>query len=251
MKGPDGARDQVALLLADVLPLKIPALRAVFGLDNAEQPDVDTITSGEKPDQALGTAGQTWVEVTIPRMNEAVVCDITPEGDQEFRVSYACRTYIWALGASWTDSIDRRDRSVNAVRTSLLEFPTLRLQGGDSGYRMEYQRWYEEYGVPVRPSNPSGRCWSTAMLAFDIITYETLAAGRLREPVGITERVALSLASYGMEPLPADTPVISDTGTAGDPPPPDEPPPPPPEPTGDEIVGEIITTVDPIPNTGG
>ncbi len=216
VKGPEGARDEIALALADILAVKTPALRLAYGYDDGELPAVDTITSGEKPQQHLTTAGETWVEVVIPRMISSTVIDITPAGDQQFAIRYAVRTYIWALGGSWTDAIDRRDRVTGMVRSCLWEFPTLTLAGGDTGKRIETAGWSEEYGVPVRPSNPSQRCWATGMLAFDAIVEDDLSQGRIRTPIGTNERLAVSTQTFGMEPMPEDAPAV-DTPLGADP----------------------------------
>ncbi|MBC8092168.1 MAG: hypothetical protein H7Y15_09575 [Pseudonocardia sp.] len=206
--GPEGARDRIALALADILAVKLPLLRRAHGYDDAELPEVDTITSGEKPQQHLNAAGDTWLEIVISRMTSSQVIDITPAGDQQFRIVYATRAYIWALGLSWTDAIDRRDRVTGAVRSCLWEFPTLTLAGGDTGFLVQTSGWTEEYGVPVRPSNPSGRCWATGMLAFDTVVEDDLSLGRVREPIGENTRTAISTRTFGMEPMPDDAPAV-------------------------------------------
>lgn len=210
MRGPEGARDRIALALADILLLKLPALRAAYDHGADELPPVDAITSGEKPQQHLNSAGDTWVEVTIPRMASSRVIDLV-NGAPQYRIVYATRVYIWALGLSWTDAIDRRDRVTGAVRASLWEFPTLKLEGGDSGVLVDTSSWSEEYGVPVRPSNPSQRCWATGMLAFETAVEEDLAVGGIRPPIGVTERLAISTRTFGMEPMPDDAPNVGAT----------------------------------------
>lgn len=210
MRGPEGARDRLALFVGEVMAEKTSALRQAYSYDDAELPEPDTITSGEKPDNALGKFGHTWIEIVNPRMRAQRTVDITPYGP-EWEIDYSLRVYVWALGASWADSIDRRDRVTGAVRALLWEFPTLKREGGDSGYLVNYSTWGEEYGVPSRVNNPSGRAWAAAIMTFDLRVWETLERGALRPPIGTAERSFVDTSVAGpYEPFPADGPAPGD-----------------------------------------
>lgn len=223
MRGSDGTRDVVAGFLRGVLPLKIPALRKAWNLDQGRLPDIGAISSGEMPENALTNVADCWVEVVNPRMLPGLRCvDITPAGDRQYHIRYACKIYIWCLGVDWDQAMTRRDMTVAAVRTSLLEYPTLTLAGGDTAHLVLEETWTEEYGIPVRTPNDSGRCWCSAVLAVDVRAEEDLADGRLRAPLGSGDRLLLSADGYGPGvPFPTDLPTPQDfqldttTGAAG------------------------------------
>lgn len=196
MRGPEGARDRLAQFLADGLPRKIPALRAAYDYGDGDLPSVDTISSGEKPDGQVTNLGNTWVEVTTPRLASSTVIDLTPYGPQWANV-YSMRLYVWALAPSWAESIARRDRVSGAVRALLWEFPTLTLEGGDTGARIEHAGWGEEYGVPSRSGNGSGRTWAAGVLSFDMLVEESNEPGALRPPIGSNERTVIDSEVVG------------------------------------------------------
>jgi hypothetical protein len=209
MQGPDGVRDALAALLREVLPVKIPLLREAFGADHGSLPDADVVASGEMPDSALTSIGKAWVEVINPRLLPGMRrVDIDPAGDPVYRIRYACRIYVWALGTDWDNSIVRRDMMTGAVRMTLLEFPTLTTAGGDSGYLVHEDTYTEEYGTPTRSPNSSGRAWCSALCSIDLWSEETLTAGRLRQPIGdlaAGPTVATTLIP-ATEPIPDDLP---------------------------------------------
>jgi len=208
VKGADGIRDHLAALLGEVLPRKIPALRSAWGLSHAQLPDLGAVSSGEMPESALTDVADTWVEVINPRMLPGLKrVDITPAGDPQYHIRYACKIYVWALGKDWDEAMARRDTIAAAVRLSLLEYPTLSTAGGDTEHLVLEETWTEEYGVPVRTPNDSGRCWCSAVLAVDARAEEDMADGRLRAPIGIANRVVLSTTGHGPTvPFPDDLP---------------------------------------------
>ncbi len=78
------------------------------------------------------------------------------------------------------------------MRSTLLEYPTLTSAGGDTEYLVLTDTWSEEYGIPGRAPNDSGRCWCSAVLSVDTRAEEDLGDGRLREPIGQVGRILLS-----------------------------------------------------------
>ena len=208
MRGADGVRDQLAVVLGELLPRKTPALRAVWGLSHGQLPDLGAVSSGEMPENALTDVADVWLEIINPRMLPGLRrVDITPAGDPQYHIRYACKLYVWALGTDWDQAMIRRDMMATAVRLCLLEFPTLTALGGDTEYLALEETWTEEYGVPVRAPNDSGRCWCSAVLAVDVRAEEDMADGRLRTPIGVTNRVLVSAGGYGPSVLfPDDLP---------------------------------------------
>lgn len=208
MKGADGVRDALAAFLRVALPQKIPALRAAWQLDQGALPDVGAIASGEMPQNALTNISNSWVEVINPRMLPGLRwVDITPAGDPQYHIRYACKLYVWTLGKTWDQALQRRDLTATAVRLALLEFPTLAMAGGDTEYLALQETWSEEYGVPTRAPNDSGRTWCSAVLSVDVRAEEDMAAGRLRAPLGTAARVLVAAGGVGpTEPLPEDLP---------------------------------------------
>jgi len=198
VRGADGIRDHLAALLGEVLPRKIPALRKAWQLDQGSMPDLGAVSSGEMAENALTNIADTWVEVINPRMLPGLKrVDITPAGDPQYHIRYACKIYVWALGRDWNEAMVRRDTIAAAVRLSLLEYPTLSTAGGDTEHLVLEETWTEEYGVPTRAPNDSGRCWCSAVLAVDARAEEDMADGRLRTPIGTTNRMLLSTTGYG------------------------------------------------------
>jgi len=185
MRGPDGVRDRIAALLREVLPVKLPALRAAYAIGRAELPDVDVVSSGEIPENVLSSLGETWIEVVNPRLLAGMRrVDIDLHGYPVYRLRYACRVYVWALGADWDAAMRRRDMVVGAVRVTLLEYPCLQTMPGDSGVVVHEDTYVEEYGAPVRTPNDSGRVWASALCSIDLWSEESMADGALRPPIG-------------------------------------------------------------------
>jgi hypothetical protein len=209
MRGPDGVRGAIAALLADVLPVKIPLLREAYGVDQGVLPDLDVVSSGEMAENALTSVGQTWLEVVNPRLLPGIQrVDIDPAGYPVYRMRYACRVYVWALGKDWANAIARRDMMTGATRMALFEWPTLTMAGGDTGYLVHEDTWTEEYGVPSRAPNDSGRCWASALISVDAWSEETMTAGRMHPPLGeVAVSPTLGTTIFGQgEPMPTDLP---------------------------------------------
>jgi hypothetical protein len=209
VRGPDGVREAVADMLTEVLPLKIPLLRQAWNLDHGVLPDLDVVSSGEKPDSMLSSIGKSWVEVVNPRLMAGIQrVDIDPAGAPVYRMRYACRIYVWALGEDWDNAVARRDTLTGAVRMSLFEFPTLTTAGGDTGRLVHEDTYTEEYGVPVRVGNQSGRAWASALISVDLWSEETTTDGRMRPPIGQLDArptVATTIIPPGQQ-LPDDLP---------------------------------------------
>lgn len=208
MRGPDGVRDQLAALLGEVLPHKIPALREAWKLSSEHLPDVDVVSSGEIPESALSSLGNTWIEIINPRLLPGMQrVDIDPHGYPVYRLRYACRIYCWALGVDWPHALMARDMVTAAVRNSLLEFPTLQTDPGDSGYLVHEDTYTEEYGAPVRAPNDSGRTWASGLCSIDMWSEESMAAGALRPPIGENASTIVGAGVVGFnEPIPDDLP---------------------------------------------
>lgn len=209
MRGPDGVRNAIAAMLVEVMPIKIPLLREAYQIDQGGLPDLDVVSSGEMPEQALTSIGDTWAEVVNPRLLPGMQrVDIDPAGSPVYRMRYACRVYVWALGEDWDNAMLRRDMIAGAVRMSLLEFPTLTRAGGDTGYLVHEDTYTEEYGVPQRTPNASGRCWATALCSVDMWSEESMAEGRMVPPIGSVEHTPVIGTSLigPTSPMPEDLP---------------------------------------------
>lgn len=207
MRGPDGVRDQLAALLGDVLPMKTEALRQAWTLGRRDLPDVDTIASGEIPENTVTNLGEVWVEVINPRLQPGMVqVDIDSAGYPVYRLRYGCRIYVWALGANWDNAMTRRDMVIGAVRMAIIEFPTLQVPPGDTGYLLHPTTYTEEYGVPSRAPNKSGRVWASALASIDLWSEESMADGALRPPLGTADQTEVATSVLGPGPAPADLP---------------------------------------------
>lgn len=201
MRGANGVRDKVAELLGIEVPRKIPLLREAWNLDASQLPDLDVVTSGEAALNALDSRGKSWVEVITPRLVRSVRVDIDPAGRPVYRSRYAARIYVWALGSDWETSKTARDNLAAAVRLSLIEYPTLTVAGGDTGWLLHENTISEEYGEPQpvakRGGGASPRVWTGAVLAYEIDAEESTADGSTRPPWGTNETLIVTGSGYG------------------------------------------------------
>jgi hypothetical protein len=185
MRGADGVRDQLALLFATELPRKIPLLRRQRGWGAEILPDVSRIVSGIVPDETIrgSEATPTWVVVVNPRLLRMTPTgDYSPEGEAEFHSLYACRVLVWHLGKDWDLSIAGRDHLAEACRLCLVQYPTLSVDPGDSGFRLNVPTYTEDFGSPSRTL--SGKAWAAAILGVDVIVQEHLDDGSTQPPLG-------------------------------------------------------------------
>jgi hypothetical protein len=213
VRGADGVRDKVAELLAVEMPRKIPLLREAWDLDAAGLPDLDVITSGEAADNTLDSRGRSWVEVINPRLLRTRRVDIDPAGRPVYRSRYAARIYVWALGQDWGGAKTARDNLAAAVRLSLIEYPTLTILGGDTGWLLHEDTITEEYGEPQRINRRSttgpARVWAGAVLSYEIDAEESTADGSTRPPLGVNNDMIITPHGYGPGvpfPVPEETP---------------------------------------------
>lgn len=211
MRGADGVRDKVAELLSLEVPRKVPLLREAWNLDAAALPDMDVLVSGEAADNALDSRGKSWVEVINPRLLKTRRVDIDPAGRPVYRSRYSARIYVWALAETWDGAKRARDNLAVVVRLSLIEYPTLTLAGGDSGWLLHEDTITEEYGEPQRVNRRSGsgpaRVWAAAVLSYEIDTEETTADGSTRPPLGVNNDTTITPLGYGPgTPFPEEVP---------------------------------------------
>lgn len=203
MRGANGVRDQMALLLASEMPRKIPLLREAWNIEASKLPDVKQVVSGDLPEQAL-TGDGSLVVVINPRLLRSVrTGDFNANGAPEYRSRYSCRVYIWALGADWDGAIAARDNLAACARLCLFEYPTLTNQGGDTGYLMYENTYTEDFGVPVRGA--ASRCWAAAILSIDADVEEHVDAGSTIPPLGVAEQFAATTTAVGpTQPFPGE-----------------------------------------------
>lgn len=207
MRGADGVRDKLAGLLHAEVPVKIPLLREAWSLSHLHLPDLDEVVSGESPEGALDSRGDTWILVINPRLLKMTRTDIV-DGQPEYMTRYACRVYVWSKGDTWEDAIRSRDNLAVACRLALLQYPTLdNAVRGDTGYRLHENTYTEEFGEPMRLASGKGRrVWAGAVLAVDLDCQETLADGSTRAPIGTTDEVVTNATVVGpLQPMPEPT----------------------------------------------
>ena len=205
MRGANGVRDQMALLLASEMPRKIPLLRQAWNLDAARLPDVKRVVSGDMPEQAIGTQAEDTIVVVInPRLLRAVrTGDFNDQGAPEYRSRYSCRVYIWAKAADWDGAIAARDNLAVCARLCLFEYPTLNSEGGDTGYLMYENTYTEDFGVPLRASG--SRCWAAAILSIDADVEEHVDVGSTMPALGTAGQIAATTTAVGpLQPMPGD-----------------------------------------------
>jgi hypothetical protein len=202
MRGADGVRDRLAVLLATEMPRKIPLLRQAWGVGAERLPDVDYWISGDIPEEMVSAGA--WVVVVNPRLLRTVrTGSFSPAGEPEYRSRYACRIYVWTLGLDWNSAIDARDKLTACARLSLFQYSTLSTDGGDTGYLVHENTYTEDYGVPIR--SKGSRCWAASIMSVDVDVEEFVDDGSTRPPIGVAEDVTPQTAAVGpTQPFPEE-----------------------------------------------
>ena len=194
MRGADEVRDRLTLLLASEMPRKIPLLRQEWGVGSDRLPDVTRWVSGDIPDETVDTG--CWVIVVNPRLLRMVrTGDFSPAGEPEFRNRYACRVYVWVLGQDWDTAAAARDNTAVCARLSMIQYPTLTNEGGDTGCVLHEDTYTEDFGTPARVKG--GRCWAAAILSVDIDVYEHVDAGTTLPALGAAEQITPTASAVG------------------------------------------------------
>lgn len=208
MRGADGVRDQMALLFASDMPRRIEKLRIARGWDAATLPDVDKYVSGDVPDSELSSAqGHTvWLVVVNPRLIRIVATGaFSPAGETGYHTTYSCRVYIRTRGKDWQLSEQARDHVAEAARATLLQYPTLSTEPGETGFRIVQATYTEDYGVPSRVANGQG-AWAAAILAVDVLAEEYVDEGSTLPPLGELQQVETTSYAVGVEePMNGET----------------------------------------------
>lgn len=205
MKSAGAIRDRLALLLASEMPVKIDLLRQAWELDSGKLPDVDQFISGDLPDEVLNSGrGSAWVVVVNPRLLRTVrTGDISALGEPEYWSTYNCRVYIWAKGKDWQLAQTSRDELCITARLSLLQYPTLTNEGGDTGFRVEENTYTEDFAVPVRVIGQN--TWAAGMLSVDITAEEYIDAGSTQPALGVAEAITQHTYAVGpSQPFPEE-----------------------------------------------
>lgn len=203
MRGANGVRDQMTALLSAEMPRKIPLLRTAWTLDEETLPGVDRFISGDPPENVI-TEAKGLVAVINPRLLRSYrTGDFNANGSPEYRSRYSCRVYIWAMGKDWPTAIAARDNLAACARLSLFEYPTLSIEGGDTGYLMYENTYTEDFGLPVRTSG--SRCYAAAILSIDADAEEHVDDGSTVPPLGTAQQIAATTTAVGpTQPLPGE-----------------------------------------------
>lgn len=191
--GAKAVRDRLAALLIDDLPRRITMLTELWTMPAGSIPLPDMVSSGEPADNVLDHRGHTWVEVITPRlMPRTKQMGFDTDAMMVYRFRYAARIYVWTLLDTWPEALDARDRLAGAVRSTLLDYPTLTRAGGDSGYLLHSDTITEEFGAPWRHPN-TRRVWAPGVLVYEI-EEETALPSTRPDPIpyeGVDLRVTL------------------------------------------------------------
>lgn len=210
VRGADGVRDQMAALFAVEMPRKIDLIRQARAWGAEVLPDVDRIVSGNVTEETLSAHGskwRTWVVVVNPRLVRATPTgDFSPAGEFEFHSLYSCRVLVWHLGEDWDLAIAGRDHVAEAARACLFQYPTLSVEPGDSGYRVNLPTYSEDYGDPARSGTKNaGKTWAASILTVEVLVEEYLDDGSTLPPLGVMETIGTESYAVGFtQPLPGE-----------------------------------------------
>lgn len=201
MRGANAVRDRLALLMAEEIPRKNVLLRAQWQADDEALPDPKTYFSGDAPEELIK---DTCIIVVNPRLLKSVrTGDISPLGEPEYHLRYACRVYVWAKGADWDRATEARDNLAVCGRLCLFQYPNLsnRIDPDaattDTGYRAEEDTYTEDFGVPIRVQG--SRTFAAAILSVDVTVEEYLDDGSTIPALGTVQEFAA--AAYSVGPL--------------------------------------------------
>lgn len=201
MLGADGVRDQMTRLFASDMPRRIERLRLARGWGADELPDVDVFLSGDPPDsrQSSNEGHAVWVVVVNPRLIRIVATgDYSPAGEPEYHCTYSCRVFIRAKGSDWHLAEAARDHVAEAARATLLQYPTMSTEPGETGFRLVQATYGEDYGVPSRVANNQG-VWAAAILTVDVLSEEYVSEGSTLPPLGEMQEVSTSSYAVGVD----------------------------------------------------
>lgn len=208
MRGADGVRDQMAQLFASDMPRRIERLRIARGWGAELLPDVDAFLSGDIPDSEINSnkGHRVWLVVVNPRLIRITATgDFSPAGDAEYHCVYSCRVFIRCKGDNWQLSEAARDHIAEAARATLLQYPTLSTESGETGYRMVQNTFGEDYGTPSRVATGQG-AWAAAILTVDMLTEEYVDDGSTLPSLGEVLDVETSSYAVGVnEPMNGET----------------------------------------------
>jgi hypothetical protein len=201
VRGANAVRDRIAMLLAGEMPRKLPLLREQWSLDDVALPEPTRYFSGDAPEELIK---DTCIAVVNPRLLKAVrTGDISPLGEPEYHVRYACRVYVWAKGPDWDRATEARDNLAVCSRLCLFQYPNLSnlvdpdAASTDTGYRAEEDTYTEDFGVPIRAQG--SRTFAAAILSIDVTVEEFIDDGSTIPPFGSVEEFAAT--SYAVGPL--------------------------------------------------
>lgn len=208
MRGADGVRGQMTRLFASDMPRRIERLRLARDWGAELLPDVDVFLSGDPPDsrQSSNEGNKVWVVVVNPRLIRiAATGDYSPAGEPEYHCTYSCRVYVRTKGADWQLSEAARDHIAEAARSTLLQYPTLSTEPGETGFRVVQATYNEDYGVPSRVPNNQG-VWAAAILTVDVLSEEYVDDGSTLPPLGEMQEVDATSYAVGVdEPMNGET----------------------------------------------
>jgi hypothetical protein len=208
MRGADGVRDQMARLFATDMPRRIELLRIARGWGAELLPDVDAFLSGDIPDSEINSnkGHRVWLVVVNPRLIRLVPTgDFSAAGDAEYHCTYSCRVFIKTRGDNWQLSEAARDHIAEAARATLLQYPSLSTEAGETGFRMTHPTYGEDYGTPSRVANGQG-AWAAAILTVDVLSEECVDDGSTLPPLGEVQEVDAATYAVGVrEPMNGET----------------------------------------------
>lgn len=190
MRGPRQVRHAVSEFLRSDLPVRIPRLRVIWDLLDAElpvpDPSRDPKLDAYVPREPSALDRWPLIAVTSGRLTGRKV-DTNDVAEPQYGVRYPIRVFSWVRSEGWETTQDMRDDMATAVRIALLSRPLL-LAGTGLDLRVDESTLTTDFSevTPVKGE----RFVAGSYVGFDLQATETLT-DRLAFPNG-GQRVTVS-----------------------------------------------------------
>lgn len=180
MRGPTAIRHLIADWLAADLPVRMPKIRAAWGLDEQLLP------LPERYDAREPLTLDVWpvVSVVTSRHTVAPLADTSELGGSQWAVTYPVRLFVWVRDEGVDRTLDLRDDYLSVLQIAVLASRTL---GGFGGGNLTVLPPVE---VDFSGVDPAGgeRFIAGGFVGFSVRATETLSSGLAhpQSPEGLT-----------------------------------------------------------------
>lgn len=188
MRGPRVVRHAIIEYMRNAVPAMAAKAESSWGEtlsfdlpEHYEAYEPDGISHGSRPVLA----------VSVQDAEDFEVVDITPLAEEQYRVTYSIRIYVWHVtpeshdgdvpGDARVRTAQARDDLGTVIRACILDKPSL---GNSNAFEVDASSLREEYSEVSPVPNPSGRRIAGVFFSFDVKVDESqfrLSVGQVPE----------------------------------------------------------------------